>query len=56
MTAVDLNAIRSGQGPPVVVAHGLFGSARNWTSIARRLADRHAVHALDMRNHGKRPA
>ena len=55
MTAVDLNAIRSGQGPSVVVAHGLFGSARNWTSVARRLAGRHAVHALDMRNHGASP-
>ena len=55
MPAVELNAIRSGQGPPVVVAHGLFGSARNWTSVARRLAERHAVHALDMRNHGASP-
>ncbi|MDE0174513.1 MAG: alpha/beta fold hydrolase [Defluviicoccus sp.] len=55
MPAVDLNAIRSGQGPSLVVAHGLFGSARNWTSVARRLAERHTVHALDMRNHGASP-
>ena len=55
MPAVELNAIRSGQGPAIVVAHGLFGSARNWTSVARRLAERHTVHALDMRNHGASP-
>ena len=55
MPPVDLNATRSGRGPPIVVAHGLFGSARNWTSIARRLATGHRVHALDMRNHGASP-
>ena len=55
MPPVDLNATRSGQGPSIVVAHGLFGSARNWTSIARRLAATHTVHALDMRNHGISP-
>ncbi len=55
MPAVDLRATRFGEGPPLVVAHGLFGSARNWTSVARRLAERHTVHALDMRNHGASP-
>lgn len=55
MPPVDLNATRSGRGPSIVVAHGLFGSARNWTSIARRLAAEHRVHALDMRNHGSSP-
>jgi pimeloyl-ACP methyl ester carboxylesterase len=42
-------------GPPVVVLHGLLGSARNWTGIARQLADRHRVFALDLRNHGRSP-
>ncbi len=55
MPPVDLNAIRSGRGPSIIVAHGLYGSARNWTSIARRLAAGHSVHALDMRNHGASP-
>ena len=36
--------------------HGLFGSARNWGVIARRLADRREVLAVDMRNHGAKPA
>lgn len=42
-------------GSPVVVMHGLFGAARNWTRIAKRLAERHQVFALDLRNHGASP-
>lgn len=43
-------------GSPVVILHGLFGSARNWTTIARRLAVRHRVLALDLRGHGRSPS
>ena len=42
-------------GPPVVILHGLFGSSSNWRSIARRLAERHRVFALDLPNHGESP-
>ena len=38
--------------PPLLIAHGLFGSGRNWGVIARRLADQRAVITVDMRNHG----
>jgi pimeloyl-ACP methyl ester carboxylesterase len=41
--------------PPLLIAHGLFGSGRNWGVIARRLADRRDVIAVDMRNHGESP-
>lgn len=41
--------------PPLLIAHGLFGSGRNWGVIARRLADRREVVAVDMRNHGESP-
>jgi esterase len=41
--------------PPLVIAHGLYGSGRNWGVIARRLADRRPVVAVDMRNHGDSP-
>lgn len=37
--------------PPLLIAHGLFGSARNWGAIARRMSDSRAVLAVDMRNH-----
>ena len=41
--------------PPLVIAHGLFGSARNWSVVARKLAVGRDVHAVDMRNHGTSP-
>lgn len=41
--------------PPLLIAHGLFGSGRNWGVIARRLADTRDVITVDMRNHGDSP-
>ncbi len=41
--------------PPLLIAHGLFGSGRNWGVIARRLADTRSVITVDMRNHGDSP-
>lgn len=38
--------------PPLLIAHGLFGSARNWRAIARALARDRPVVTVDMRNHG----
>lgn len=38
--------------PPLLIAPGLFGSARNWGVIAKRLSEDRRVLALDMRNHG----
>lgn len=55
VAAVDLAGIEQGSGPPLFVLHGLFGSARNWGGIARRLAESHRVVALDLRNHGASP-
>ncbi|HIJ62473.1 MAG TPA: alpha/beta fold hydrolase [Rhodospirillaceae bacterium] len=55
MTTVELNALVTGEGDPLIILHGLFGSARNWNAIARQLADIRQVHALDLRNHGASP-
>jgi esterase len=41
--------------PPLLIAHGLFGSARNWGVLAKRLSDTRRVLAVDMRNHGGSP-
>src|SRR5215472_16668290 len=49
---VPLAARENGEGKPVAILHGLFGSARNWAGIAQRLAARHRVIAFDLRNHG----
>lgn len=45
-----------GEGnPPMVILHGLLGSSRNWTTVARELAKTFEVFALDLRNHGQSP-
>lgn len=38
--------------PPLLIVHGLYGSARNWGVIAKRLSDERQVIAVDQRNHG----
>lgn len=40
-------------GSPVVFCHGLFGQGKNWTQIAKALADDHRSVLLDMPNHGR---
>jgi pimeloyl-ACP methyl ester carboxylesterase len=42
-----------GEGQPIIILHGLFGSSRNWQSIARILAKNYQVITLDLRNHGQ---
>ncbi|PVH30599.1 alpha/beta fold hydrolase [Pararhodobacter oceanensis] len=37
--------------PALLIAHGLFGSGRNWGAIAKRMSDSREVLAVDMRNH-----
>lgn len=39
--------------PPLVIAHGLFGSARNWSVLAKRLSAERPVITVDMRNHAQ---
>lgn len=55
MTALDLAAQIFGEGPPVIILHGLFGSQRNWGGIIRALAPEIRIHGLDLRNHGDSP-
>ncbi len=50
---MNLNYRRFGQKPAVVIAHGLFGSASNWQTIGKALADQFQVFAVDLRNHGE---
>ena len=37
---------------PLLILHGLFGSARNWQTIGKRLSLTYSVYCLDLRNHG----
>jgi pimeloyl-ACP methyl ester carboxylesterase len=53
--ALNLAFSEYGQGQPIVILHGLFGSKRNWSSVAKELADDYHVYGLDLRNHGSSP-
>ncbi len=53
-----LNAVTLGEHgahPPLLIVPGLFGSARNWGAIGKRMATDRRVTAVDMRNHGDSP-
>lgn len=44
-----------GEGSPLLIVHGLFGSADNWGTLAKKLALSHTVYLIDLRNHGRSP-
>jgi pimeloyl-ACP methyl ester carboxylesterase len=52
---MQLNYKVMGQGPPVVILHGVFGTLDNWQTAAKALAERHTVYLVDNRNHGRSP-
>ncbi|MBP7821743.1 MAG: alpha/beta fold hydrolase [Saprospiraceae bacterium] len=52
---MDLNYKSIGQGYPVVILHGLFGTLDNWQWVAKHLAQHHSVFSVDQRNHGRSP-
>src|SRR5436190_18985295 len=44
-----------GEGSPIVILHGVFGSCDNWLTVSKGLAETHKVYLLDARNHGHSP-
>jgi pimeloyl-ACP methyl ester carboxylesterase len=42
----------AGEGPPVVLIHGMVNSSRHWEQVALRLADSYTVIAPDLIGHG----
>ena len=44
-----------GEGPPLIILHGLFGMSDNWQSLGKQFADFFEVHLIDQRNHGRSP-
>ena len=54
---MDLNFKSFGQGPPVVILHGLLGSLDNWQTLGRELADsRHDLLYRVAGDRGPEPA
>jgi len=50
-----LHHLDQGQGRPLVILHGLFGTLDNWQSLARRWATEAGLRVIsvDLRNHGR---
>ncbi len=45
-----------GEGKPMLIFHGLFGSGDNWTTHAKKWAEHgFCVYTIDQRNHGRSP-
>ena len=44
-----------GEGPPLVILHGLFGQSDNWATLARAWSNQFRVIIIDQRNHGQSP-
>lgn len=54
MSAADLHTTTYGEsGTRLLFLHGLFGQGRNWTQIAKELADHHRVTLVDLPDHGR---
>lgn len=53
---MELHVRRYGErGAPLVILHGLLGSAQNWHTIAQKFAEGFRVLVPDLRNHGHSP-
>ena len=52
---MDLNHKIFGEGPPLIIMHGLFGMLDNWQTLGKRWAEDYTVILVDLRNHGRSP-
>lgn len=52
---MKLHFRKFGEGHPLFVLHGVFGSADNWQTLAKYFAENNSVYLLDQRNHGNSP-
>lgn len=52
---MQLHYQTAGEGQPLVLIHGLFGSADNWGNITKHFAQHFQVISIDLRNHGRSP-
>jgi len=52
---MQLNFKKFGNGEPLIILHGLFGSLDNWLTFAKKLGENFKVFIVDARNHGQSP-
>lgn len=53
--SISLHHRITGEGQPLLLLHGLFGSLENLGGVNQRLQDGWQIHGLDLRNHGRSP-
>jgi len=53
MADVKFNFTQIGEGQPLVILHGLLGSAKNWQQQAKALSKNFSVYCIDLPNHGQ---
>ena len=53
---MTLNFVRRGEGPPLLLVHGLGGTWRSWSTILPVLAKAREVTVIDLPGHGETPA
>lgn len=52
---MNLHYRKLGQGQPLVILHGLFGTSDNWQTLAKGFGEKFEVFLVDQRNHGHSP-
>lgn len=53
---MKLHSRVTGEGQPLIILHGLFGSSDNWQTLGKYFAEQgFQVHMADQRNHGRSP-
>ncbi len=53
---MELNYKKLGEGQPIIILHGVFGTLDNWQTFGKKLADDgYKVFLVDQRNHGNSP-
>lgn len=52
---MDLFFREEGEGFPIIIVHGLYGSSDNWLTVGKKLSARFKVYMIDQRNHGRSP-
>jgi pimeloyl-ACP methyl ester carboxylesterase len=53
--SVPLFFRKAGEGPPLLILHGVFGSCDNWLTVSKYFMPHFEVFLIDQRNHGRSP-
>lgn len=44
-----------GEGKPLIILHGVFGTSDNWQTFGKAVSAKYKVYLVDLRNHGNSP-